>query len=385
MAEDMPKKEENIAQAMPDSDDSLTKESLDQLKSDLEEKKHLISGLLDDIKPLEDSIRMREQVTEDMKQRLADQGSKIEELSKDVLDKNKRIQELSASSENLHKDIIARDSMLKVVKDKLTEKTSTLKRVDEKNRQLEQEVDSYRKQVFALENKAASLEKSVFSTNEQNQKLMYELMRMKEQLKGAEVQLAEKDNIIVSQDQDSAGELEKLRREEEEKRVLIMRNHTKKVAILNATINTLKAKLEKQEELIDAKSKKETMLMAEFARGMKDLMASRIDTSIDMSAIERMKEEPLPGEGMSSLVPDAEQPAEEGNSTEGMMQIAPPDEDKPAFDGPSRHDEIIPMVELALDHGDSIDTIKHSLHSSGYTEKEVEEALSKLNVVQQNQ
>jgi hypothetical protein len=43
-------------------------------------------------------------------------------------------------------------------------------------------------------------------------------------------------------------------------------------------------------------------------------------------------------------------------------------------------DEIIPMVELALDHGDDTSQIRKSLLSSGYSEKDVDEAFYALKI-----
>jgi tRNA A37 methylthiotransferase MiaB len=49
---------------------------------------------------------------------------------------------------------------------------------------------------------------------------------------------------------------------------------------------------------------------------------------------------------------------------------------------PSKLDEIMPVIEMALDHGEDIDKVRHSLVSSGYSKRDIEDAISKLNIVE---
>ncbi len=370
--------------------DSKAKQSLDKLKTELEDKKELISSLLEDLKPLEIDVARRESLTDALQQKINDQNSKIEVLSRDLMSNKKKLEQFMASDVDFRKKITEKDTIIQVIKEKLNEKTALTRDLDQKNSKLEQDVDVFRKQVFALENKVAAVEKRVHSTNDQNQKLLYELMQYKEKAKSNDSLLDGRDRLIASKDAEHARSIAELRASEENKRIIIMKDHTKKLAIMNATISTLKARLEKQQELIDLKSQKERNLMVEFSRGMKELMSQKVDTNLDLSKIEAIKN--LPG------LDDSVINKMEDSSSADMLHIPPPEEDddshsatysglsgsgakiKSTYPTEPRTEEIIPIIEIAMDHGDDADTIRHSLHSSGYSQKDVQEAFERLNV-----
>ncbi|MBW2972078.1 hypothetical protein KY359_03505 [Candidatus Woesearchaeota archaeon] len=340
---------------------------LEKLKSELEDKKQLISDMIDDLKPIEIDLSRREDVFNALKQRVDDQSLKIESLSKDLLDNRKNLQALTGANSELRKQLAEKDGMVKVLKDKLTEKTTTLRDVDARNRDLEQQLDNYNKQVFALKNKIGAVENRVFATDEQNQKLLYEMLKVKERLRSAEQEIAKKDRLIAAQDAERAKSLEALRKEAEDRKLLIMKNHAKKVAAMNAAIDLLKAKLGNQQKVIEEKSRKENALMAEFGERMKELMATRFES-------------PDAGIGdFSEAIPSFDEPAaaEEPEDVPLESPFGPEEDDSGK---PSRMDEILPMIELAVDHGDDASTIKHSLKSSGYSEKDIEEAFSQLHI-----
>lgn len=333
--------------------DSNARERLEMLKSELEDKKEVIRGLINQLRPLEIDVATRENLDGGLKQMIAE-----------------------------------KDAMLKVLKDKLNEKTSLVKRLESENSVLKNDVDAMRKQVFGLENKAGAVEKRVFATNEQNQRLLYEVMQFKEKLTSTERMLDERDRLIASKDAEHAKALESLRASEENKRVIIMKGHTKKMAVMNATISTLKAKLEKQQELIDQKSQKERMLMVEFSKGMKELMSQKVDTSIDLKSVEEaMKIPDIDDSALKEMEDSTEQfnipspeEAESSYQTTGSGSEVSNVKMEDNSSGESRTEEIIPIIEIAMDHGDDKETIRHSLHSSGYSQKDVQEAFERLNV-----
>ncbi|MBU2560696.1 MAG: hypothetical protein KKD17_00200 [Nanoarchaeota archaeon] len=352
---------------------------LQRLKGELEEKRQLISEMIDDLKPVELDLSRREDVVNAMKQNIDDQSAKIESLSKDLLNNRRQLQDFDRLNTELRKQVAEKDGMVKVLKDKLAEKTSLLKGLDNKNHDLEQQIDAYKKQVFALNNKVGAVENRVFSTDEQNQKILYEMMKMKERLKFAEASLADKDRIIGSQEAEYAKALEQLRKEEEEKRLIIMKNHAKKVAIFNATLASMKAKLEKQQRLIEEKARKESALMSEFGERMKDLMMTKFESSETFS----ISPDELPSfdePEKSSYAGSMEMSGEDDRA--GEAGLGSGSEDDVSSSLPSRMDEIIPMIELAMDHGDDMAKIKHSLRSSGYSEDDVEKAFARLNIAE---
>jgi hypothetical protein len=356
-----------------------TRKELENIKSELEDKKRLITELINDLKPVEVDIARRENMVDALNQRVDDQAAKIELISKDFIENKKELQQTVDANKELKTQIAEKDSMIKVLKDKLTEKTSLLKDVDQKNRDLEQETDSSKKQIFTLNNKIGALEKRIFSTDEQNQKLLYELKSQKEKVKALEASLTGRNIVIESQKAGQETNLEALRKEEEDKKVMIMQNHSKKIAAMNAAIALLKTKLEQQNRLLGEKASKERALIEEFNARMRELMLTRSEASVDLSDID-MGTEPTEGTEEST----ADKPFESSESE--MFKIDAPEEEsieETETEGPSKVDEITPMIELAMDHGDDVDQIKHSLLSSGYSEKDIEESISRLNIVEQ--
>ena len=356
--------------------DSSAKQKLEMIKSDLEEKKKLIADMMADMKPLEIDIARRDNVIDALKQRVDDQSGKIESLSKDILDSKKQMQQLFDSNKELRSQLAEKEGILKVIKDKLTEKTSLLKETEEKRKFLEQETENNKKQIFALNNKIGALEKRVFSTNEQNQRLLYEITNQKAKFKSAEEALAEKNRIISSQKAEAAANLEAIRAEEEEKRVMIMKNHSRKITAMNAAIDSLRTKLGQQNRLIGEKTTKERALIDEFNRRMQELMATKAEP-VDISSAD------------VDFRADDETPAiqKEDEKDSPMFSIESPEdtgeEESHEDIGPSKVEEIMPIIELAMDHGDNTEQIKHSLISSGYSEKDIEDALSRLNLAEQ--
>ncbi|MBN1544555.1 hypothetical protein JW898_03785 [Candidatus Woesearchaeota archaeon] len=369
---------ESLRQEMGGSgSDPAVRAELKRLKGELEDKRRLISEMIDDIKPVELDLSRREDVVNSMKQKIDDQSARIESLSKDILDSRRQLQDLDRLNTELRKQVAEKDGMVRVLKDKLAEKTSLLKGMDSRNSDLEQQIDAYRKQVFALNNKVGAVEKRVFSTDEQNQKLLYEMMRMKERLKSNDAALAEKGRVIGSREAEYADALEQLRKEEEEKRLIIMKNHAKKVSLFNAALASMKVKLDKQQKVIEEKARKENALMSEFGERMKELMMTRFEpsetVSISPDDLRSFDEPESSGYAGRMGVSDDDAPSGETGMDSGT--------DDGGSSLPSKIDEILPMIELAMDHGDDIDKIRHSLLSSGYSKADVENAFSSLNIV----
>jgi chromosome segregation ATPase len=357
--------------------DAATKKQLVQLKSELEEKKRLISDMIDDLKPVELDFARREDEISAFRQRIDDQARKIESLSRDLLENRKQSESLIAANNDLKKSMAEKDGLLKVLKDKLNEKVSLLKDVDDRNHTIEQQADAYRKQVFALDNKVKAIEGRVFATDEQNQKLLYEMMRQSEKVKSLESSLAEKAALLDSQQDEFARQLESLRKEESEKKVLLMQSHSKRMAVLNSTIDALKSKLIQQQKVLDDKSAREREVISDFSTKMREILSTKAEVRLD----------DLPHFSEAWESAKAEMNSEMSSMSEAPKFVLGAEEDKSSVDalvpkGPSKIDEIIPMIELAMEHGDDLDKVKHSMLSSGYSKADISKALSKLNIVE---
>ena len=364
--------------------DVHTKQELEKLKVDLEGKKELISDLIDDLKPLEMDISRRENVIDALNQRVNDQSKRIESLSKDLTENKNTLQQLTSANNEIKKKLTEKESIIKILKDKLTEKTSLLKSVDAKNSDLEQEVDAYKKQVFSLTNKIGAVEKRVFTTNDHNQKLLYELMQLKAKTKEFDSMSFEKNKILEAERAEFSKKIEEIASEESEKRNLIMKNHSKKLAIMNATVSSLKSQLDSQKKLIDGRARQEENLIREFNQKMRAVLSEKIESpnvpNISMPEAPSFSDEP--SEFNMQETDNTEEPEATPYSEFNENPFSLPDSN--GEPGPSRADEIIPMIEMAADNGDDEDNIKASLQGSGYSSQDIEEAFSKLNMVKPN-
>jgi len=350
-----------------DSYDPLLKKELEKIKSELENKKGIITALIDDLKPLEIDLTRREDVINALKARVDDQSRKIESLSKDLLNNSKQVQMLFDSNTALKKQAVEKDSMISVLKDKLNEKTSALKASEERASQAGLELTAAKKDVFAMQNRLGTIEKRVFTTDEQNQKLLYELMSQKERFKQLEAEIKETDSSKEILNAQYARSIEMIRKEEEEKKEIILKKYAQKMAVMNATISSLKSQLEQNKRLIEEKSRKEGALITDFNQRMRDLMKSDIDVGRALPVTES-NADPMFDFRLDDDTKDTK--------SAFAAEIAGPE----PID---KVEEIIPIVELAYEHGDEPDKIKHSLVSSGYSERDIEHAFSRLNLVVQ--
>ena len=67
----------------------------------MEDKKHIISELIDTIKPIEVDISRNEDMISGFRDKIEDQAEKIAQLSQDLLDHNKRIEALTIDNSKL--------------------------------------------------------------------------------------------------------------------------------------------------------------------------------------------------------------------------------------------------------------------------------------------
>ncbi len=346
--------------------DPAVKKQLESIKSELIDKRNLITELIDDLKPLETDLSRREELVDSLKQRVDDQAKKIELMSKDMMNGKAQLQQVLDSNSSLKKQLVEKEGMISVLKDRLNEKVTALKKSDEHIIWLEQEVLSHQKNTLALSNRLGAVEKRVFSTDEQNQKLLYELMVQKERLKEAETQLEKADKLVESQNSEYSRTLDALKQEEEEKKSMILQKYVTKITAMNASMSVMKSQLEKHKALLEEKARKERELVVDFSEKMKSLLLSK-DVVPDVSlSLPDVKE---PEEPMFEFKFDDDN----GEKAKKGEAIAGPDPIP-------KIDEITPMIDLALDHGDSPDTIVHSLRSSGYSKKDIDAAFEKLNL-----
>lgn len=365
----MNKELESLKSGLGEGFDPAAKVRLEEIKRELLAKRELLSELIDSVKPIEVDVGRNENLIETLHQKINDQGDKIAELSRDILNHRKEMHHLTDLNKILKERLVEKESTANILKDKLKEKTDLLTAVDDKNRQMEQEVDSAKKKMFAMENKLGAVEKRIYAGDERNQQILYSLMQSKARIKEFEEALAKRDQLLEEKEAEFNDVLEQTRVEGVEKRKLIMEAHAKKVAVLNAQIASLSSALEQQKSIVKSRVSKEKALIRDFNDRMREILSDRSvafvpEVSPDDAEMNK-----------TSLIDEAyTEDNAQVNSADGI--VSPSKEDHDVMS--SRIDEILPMVEVALQHGDSAEKITNSLLSSGYSEKEVHTALDHI-------
>ncbi|NQU78373.1 hypothetical protein HQ545_01250 [Candidatus Woesearchaeota archaeon] len=360
------------------------RKELENLKSDLEDKKLLVSELIDELKPVEQELMRRDDVINGLNNRIGEQSDKIGALSKEIDKNNELAKQLGISNENFQKQIVEKDSMIDVLKDKLGQLTSTIKKVNKDNSDLTIAQDNAKKDVFGLKNKVGALEKRVFSTDEQNQKLLYELVNQNERVKQLQEALSRKDAEFGVANQNYEHSLETIRHNSVDNKSLMIKSYSRKIAKMNSMVSLLNTRLEQQSRLLDKKSSEELKLIREFQDNMEQLMSRKADFEIGPVAANIKAEFKNPTDKKDDDN-NEEIVTKQADNSSVSQSIDKSSYDTPGMTGTSESasvEEIMPIIELAMDHGDSVDKIRHSLHSSGYSKDTVSEAFSRLNIVQ---
>jgi chromosome segregation ATPase len=304
-------------------------DNFEKFRSDLESKNSLVKELISDLKPLEVDLAQKDKMLEDINEKIKAQAEQIEMLSKKLLDTKADFEKVNANNNDLKKAVAEKESLLKVMRDKLNEKTTQLNDSLKKNKEFEESMALKKKEEFAVVNKIGALEKHVVSTDDQNQKLLYELMKQNERIKELEDELSNKRKLFDSKIAEFEKSLDALEKKNEEEKGFLIKRYSKKLAIMDATIAALKSRISEQEAVVGSKLRKEQDLIKEFNARMQDLISTK------------------PG-------------ADYLNS--------------------QKIEEISSMIEMALDNGSEIEDIKNSLLSTGYSENEIEKAFSLLNI-----
>ena len=208
-------------------------------------------------------------------------------------------------------------------------------------------------------------------TEEKEQKVLYELIRTKERVKELEESNEKEEKKLNKKTEEYEQKLEEIRKEEEEKRKRIMELHSKKIAALNAQLGSLKTSLEKQQAAIKLKTDKERRLIEEFSDKIKEI--SKIE---EMKSFDKIIQE-APKVAIAEEIGEEEEEAIMKNNDFYERITAKPAPPFDAYEG-SQVEDLIPMIEIASQHGETADKIRNTLRNSGYQEKDIEAAFSSL-------
>jgi len=307
-------------------DKQINSKETKDLQKELQEKKEVIATLIDDLKPLEEEITTKDQFIKELGGKLEDNAVEMQKLIEKNEANNIRLEKL-----NQLLDVKKKESA------KVTEENEELK-----------------KEIFRQKNKLATLEAKTFQTDDKNQKLTNELIHARQQLKQASTEKNIQIEKLKKELEKTQDEHLQYKQDEEAKKERLMELHAKKITMLNAQIASMKAQLERTEKEIKARTEKEKALISDFAGRLKDITAPN-DTPD---------------------TPSFEQEEEYTPSTDFYDRVTA---DVVGYEE-SKVEEIMPMVEIAMQQGESKEKIQRSLKNSGYKEKEIIEVFQTLKI-----
>ncbi len=343
----------------------LTSE-LTRSENELEEKKKFMTSYEENLKRVQMELAEKEDLIKTLGERLEEQAKENDAKSVETAEVETLVEKKQKEIAELQRHIKIRQDENNLLKQKLADKILQVQNLDKHAQELEKQVEDTRKDSFILKNKVAGLESGIYATNDKNQKIMYELIKARERVKQLEEDLDTETTLWGKKTEEYERDMERIRKEEEEKKIRIMKLHTRKIATLNAQLASLRAHVEKQTKAMTTKTEKETDLIRDFTDRLKDLA----QTSAEIPKI-------------STLFADAPKiELEIGGEEEEELELNNPDfydkvTSKPvefeSYEG-SRVNEIMPMIEIAIQHGDSEEGIRKTLANSGYKQADIEQA-----------
>ncbi|HII72415.1 TPA: hypothetical protein HA265_06695, partial [Candidatus Woesearchaeota archaeon] len=396
--------------------EQTVKQEIGKLKLELEEKRRVISELIDDMKPLEKDMADKNSLIEELGGRLEEVTQENLELREEMQKREQEAQTWSNKLAQLEKEMGQRENMLlelkkrfresdaaaqmtteqvkaaqtelekkagelknakdgllskteenRILKEKLTEKTALVKHLDEHNAAMEQQLQTEKREAIRLKNKTAALESRLYEVNDKNQTIMYELVRARERVQVLEREIDKETTTLKEKTQTYQTEIESIRQEEEYKKQRIMKLHSKKIAVLNAQLASMKAHLEKQRKIMETKTEQEKRLITEFTNRLQNITKATAEIP-DVETL--MRETPVPdyAAAMEEEEIEISKPEFYERVTADKIVFEP-------YEGPEP-EEIVPMIEIAAQHGDSKEKIMRSLMNSGYKKENIEKAFS---------
>jgi len=266
---------------------------------------------------------------------------------------------------------------------KIQELASLLK----KKKQIAKDVDLFTRKV--IQKKLSELQKS---KDESYSKI--ELLSAK--LQDLDAKLKDRDSLLKNRDLElfKIANERKIASEKMIKR--IMEAHTAEKAELNLEIEKLKNIIQKQNELLRGKDKTYERMINRMMKDRADLQRELVSSRRDIGTtnLTALDKESIQG----SDYPSASARASAGSGTldDDIIPLPPASvktQSQPQPGSGKGHDhlisqpasddqmfEILSMIDIALENGDSIENIRLSLLISGYEERSVETAFKRLGV-----
>jgi len=249
--------------------------------------------------------------------------------------------------------------------------------------QQEKQINMLHTQVGALGNK---LEK----TEDVNKRVLIKTLDASKKYEDISNQLVQTKKSLIEKESTYGRNMETVKREYSDKTKQLITDNTKRVVAMMAQIEGLKKEVMKRDSLLDEKEKKEQEILVDFVKKFKDITSARSKLQLVSDAEKTHGTHPAEGtvtEGTAPAQP-VTPPKSFGTETVEAQPIPFNDVFKGITTEMEEEEEVRPfkpdlsvlepMVERAVEQGESDDAILDSLVCSGYDREDVRKVLVKL-------
>lgn len=303
--------------------------------------------------------------------------SRIAELGKEVKLRNEKLREISEAYQKIIEKSEPKDTELERLKDEIHSKNAIISGIKLKAEKYKKQAMSSNMQIESLFKDLKAKQEKILRFEKINKELGGKYDQMHEQF----MQLRNK----ISEEKENS-----LRKISEHKKKLLMDSEREKSRIwhkerfLREQNENMKRAIAEKDRIITSKENQISRLERKLAGISSYLEINRTceapeftgsgkrggaNTYIGLNKSEKNKEKEIK-KASKSRPHEENQPYEQEIPNDGpVIEIS---ETMPDTAG-----QILPIVKVAMQHGDSPETIKHSLISSGYKAEEVEKAIKK--------
>ncbi|MFC1755447.1 hypothetical protein ACFL96_19000 [Thermoproteota archaeon] len=248
----------------------------------------------------------------------------------------------------------------------------------DKKKELDERIILHKKEIGLLNNRIGVLSKKLLETEESNRQVLLKTIEANKKYQNLSTELAQTKQILTAKDIQYKQTIENLKKEYSGKTKQMITDNTKRVVTLMAQTEGLRKALKRKDNVLDEKEKKERELLTEFVSKFKDISAMKPDAVARLSAVASGNADKLPHEKMfktETIEPEPE-PFADIFKEIGVAEIE--NEEIEVEMPPPEMNLLEPMIECALEQGDTEDNIVDSLVSSGYERVDVLAAMKKL-------
>ncbi|RMF55272.1 hypothetical protein D6745_02540, partial [Candidatus Woesearchaeota archaeon] len=318
-----------------------------------------------------------------MKKELEKRDKYIQKLAAEKSDETKTLKNTLLKAQE---EINLKNTLIFNLEKEVETHKNSLEELKRKLRRLANESYEKEKKITLLKSENSSLANAVRELKQNSDLLSAQVESLKSDLGIARQKIVAVETRARKKEAASKKSLEMLKMEYEKSLKELIKSQSQKEVALKSKINELNEKILNKALLLKKKQEQEKKLFYTFNKALRNLFY------LNESELKPMLKKALSQQTQPTQEPDQKEITIHHSSDDNdSFFVDEPQKFHTPIHTPVMHKTVkqvineddplkllVPMVKTALDHGDSVEQIKHSLLNSGYSEKHIEEALTKV-------